>query len=818
MKYKLYKEKAERKDNSGEKRIELHMRTNMSQYDGVPSAGTLISRAAQFGHKAVTVTDNGVVQAFPGAYRSAREMAENGKPIKIIYGMEANFYYQSPEEHFNIVLLAKNYTGLKNLYKLVSWSHIENLHDKTPYITKEKLSEFRKGIIVGDSGVTGELYRAISNEKPFDELCKIARFYDYLEIHPVDVVLSFDKSGLDAETIRKITHTVIHIGEELNIPVCATGNASFCDPEDEIYRRILRHGNGCETADDSAPLFLRTTEEMLSEFAYLGEEKSQEVVVTNPNRIADMVDDLQPITLGLYPPYIDGADEELKSCVYLRAKDIYGDPLPKIVNDRIELELKSIIDYDFAVYYVIAKRLVEDSEAHGYHVGSRGSVGSSLVAFLAGITEVNPLPPHYICPKCKHTEFFTDGTVGSGYDFPAKNCPVCAEKMKDDGHKIPFESFASLYGDKVPDIDLNFASEYQQSAQNYLRSMFGEDHVFFASTVSTFSDRHALPLIHKYAQDKNLSLSEKEVILLTQGISGAKRTTGCHPGGLLIVPDEFDAEDFTPLQYIANDKENGKISSHFDFHDIRDTCLKMDILGHNVQDMIHHLEKNTGVKIDDIPMNDPAVYSLFTSPDALGVTAEEIDCDTGTLSLPELGTPFVRQMLKICQPKNFSELIKISALSHGTNVWTDNAQDLIKEGICSISEVVATRDDVMNDLTDKEIDIKTAFRIMEIVRKGKGNRMLKDEHIIMMREHGMPQWYIDSLKKIRYMFPKAHAAAYMTNAVRLGWYKLYYPNEYYQTYMDVCKNCLDDEEIGAILKEAKCRGVKVCTHFENSKI
>lgn len=810
LKYSLYKPGIGKKDVADEKRVELHTHTKMSAMEGVSSPEALISRAAEFGHKAIAVTDNCVVQAFPEAYRVAEQLANKGTHIKVIYGMEAIIYDDESNLQSHVVLLAKSQKGLKNLYKLVSWSHLENLNKNTPCVTKEKLTELRDGLFVGCC-TSGELFQAVLDEKPREMLRNIAAFYDYLEIQPTDTFLSVfenDKT-ITQEQLIEYNGVAVDLGEELHIPVCASGNVYFCDPEDEVYRRILMHGCGRKDADVQAPLYLRTTEEMLDAFSYLGEKKAYEVVVSNPGRIADSIDFIQPVPKGVFWPKIDGSDDELQECVRSRAKKLYGNPLPDVVSDRLECELKTIIENGFSVIYVIAKRLVEDSEARGYHVGSRGSAGSSLVAFLAGITEVNPLPPHYVCLNCGHTEFFADGTVGSGFDLPDKVCPICSSKMKGDGHNIPFETFAGLNGNKVPDIDLNFAGEYKTFAQNRLRSMFGRNHVFFAGTISTMSERTASQYVDLYVRDHNLTIREEETSLLARGLTGIKRSAGRHPCGLMIVPAGFEAEDFTPLQYCDGDGECKEITTHFNFCDLCNSCLKVDILGYAVCDMIRRLEKDTGVKVGDIPMNDPAVYSLFTSPNALGVTAGEIDCNTGTLSLPELSTPLALQILERCKPESFSDLIKISGLSHGDGVWFGNARELIEEGVCTLKDVAAARDDIMIYLMEKGLDKETAFRIMEITRKGRSGQLFTDELVNRMRDKNIPEWYIDSLKKIRYVFPKAHTAAAVINAVRLGWYKLYYPKEYYNTCFSIRGEHMNEEEAAAIAKEARCRGVDV---------
>lgn len=679
-------------------------------------------------------------------------------------------------------IYAQNQTGLKHLYQLITDSHIEHLYGN-PRILKSLLLEKREGLIVGSACSSGELYNAVVRHKSEKEIEKILELYDFIEIMPLENNMYLVESGelKSVEELKEINKKLVKLGEQYDKPVVATGDVHMLDANDAIYRTIIKYSQGYGRKSKSERLHFRTTDEMLEEFSYLGKDKAYEVVVTNSNLIADIFEDIKPIPDETYPPRIEGSDKELRSMCYEKARRIYGEPLPDIVVKRLERELNSIIGNGYAVMYIIANKLVAKSLSDGYLVGSRGSVGSSFAATMSDITEVNPLPAHYVCPNpdCKHSEFFAIGEWGSGVDLPPKKCPDCGTQMIKDGHDIPFEVFLGFEGDKEPDIDLNFSGTYQPTIHKYTEELFGEGYTFRAGTIGTVKDKTAYGYVKKYSEEQFLDMTAAEMDWLSKGCTGVKRTSGQHPGGVMVVPDYKDIHDFTPVQYPANDKECGVKTTHFDYHSISGRILKLDILGHDGPTIIRMLEDMTGIKITDIPLDDPETMSLFTSTKALGVTEEDIGTPVGSLAIPEFGTKFTRQMLIDTKPTTFAALVRISGLSHGTDVWVNNAQDLVRANVIGIKDVISTRDDIMNYLIFKGLRPKLAFTIMENVRKGRG---LKPEFIEEMKANNVPDWYIGSCQKIKYMFPKAHAVAYVMTSFRIAYCKVNYPEAFYATY------------------------------------
>ena len=999
--------KIERMDTAEEKRVELHMHTTMSSMDAVTAASKIVERAAKFGHKAVAITDHGVVQAFPDAQIAAKKnnikviygvegyLADNGTPI-VINGHEESFddeyvvfdiettgfsskndkiieigavklkdgeivdsfstfvdpkvnipykiteltsitqnmvngqptidevlpkfmefvgdsvlvahnaafdvgfikknlidmgktlknpvmdtvplaRYLYPdlkkvklnlvakhlgislENHHravddakataeilkfsfkkmkeemdihdvktlnekylsnidvkklplhHIIILAKNQTGIKNLYKLVSMAHLDYFA-RRPRLPKSIITEYREGLIIGSACEAGQLYKAVLEGKTDGELKEIASFYDYLEIQPIQNNEFLIRKGnvKDEDELRELNRKIYDLGKEMDKPVVATCDCHFLDPNDEVFRRIIMAGQGYGDADNQPPLYFRTTNEMMKEFEYLGEEVCREVVIENTQKIADMVEAVKPIPDETFPPKIEGAEEEIRNMTMNKVHSIYGENLPEVVQKRLDKELNSIINNGYAVLYLIAQKLVAKSLEDGYLVGSRGSVGSSFVATMSDITEVNGLPPHYVCPNCKKSEFFLDGSISSGADLPDKNCPDCGAKYIKDGHDIPFETFLGFEGDKEPDIDLNFSGEYQAVVHKYTEVLFGKGYVFKAGTIGTVAEKTAYGFVKKYLQERGLVVSQAEIERLTIGCTGIKRTSGQHPGGIMVVPNDNEIYNFCPIQHPADDVNTDIITTHFDYHSISGRLLKLDILGHDDPTVLRMLQDLTGLDPKTIPLNDPKVISLFTSPDALGVTKEELGCEVGSYGLPEFGTKFVRQMLVDTQPKSFADLVRISGLSHGTDVWLNNAQYFIKEGYTTLKDCIATRDDIMVYLMYKDLPPKTAFTIMEKVRKGKG---LSEDDEALMREKNVPDWYIESCKRIKYMFPKGHAVAYVMMAVRIAYYKVYYPEAYYTTYFTVRADdfdadliCKGEEAIKAKMEELNSLG------------
>ncbi|MEW9667671.1 PolC-type DNA polymerase III [Ammoniphilus sp. 3BR4] len=718
-------------------------------------------------------------------------------------GSNGDWMRQRP---FHSIILVKNQVGLRNLYILVSKAHTEYFH-RVPRIPRSELIKHREGLIIGSGCERGELFETVM-QKSIDEAEEVAKFYDYLEIQPTYYNLHLIEKELvkDEEALQDINRKIMDLGRKLGKPVVATGNVHYLERHEKIYRQILIRslGGASMLKPDKLPdAHFSTTNEFLEEFRYLGEDQAYAAVVAGPRQVNEWIEEVKPIPDKLFTPKIDGANEDTEVMSFERAKSIYGDPLPDLVQKRLEKELNSIIGHGFAVIYLISHKLVKKSLDDGYLVGSRGSVGSSFVATMMEITEVNPLPPHYVCPSCKHSEFIEDGSVACGYDLPDKQCPQCGAEYNKDGHDIPFETFLGFKGDKVPDIDLNFSGEYQPRAHNYTKVLFGPDYVYRAGTIGTVADKTAYGFVKKFEEEKGLQLKNTEILRLASGCTGVKRTTGQHPGGIIVVPDYTDIYDFSPIQFPADDKESEWKTTHFDFHSIHDNLLKLDILGHDDPTAIRMLQDLTGLDPKKIPTDDKQVMALFSSTESLGVTTEQIRTNTGTLGIPEFGTKFVRQMLEDTKPSTFAELVQISGLSHGTDVWLNNAQELIRKGTCTLKEVIGCRDDIMVYLMYKGLEPSVAFKIMESVRKGKGLTPEMEED---MKQNNVPDWYIWSCKQIKYMFPKAHATAYVLMAVRIAYFKVHYPLEYYATYFTVRA---DDFDIPVMVKGSPAIRAKI---------
>ena len=715
----------------------------------------------------------------------------------------------------HIILLAKNKAGLKNLYQLISLSNLKYFK-RVPIIPKSELIAHREGLIIGSACEAGELFRAVADHKDWEELKRIASFYDYLEIQPIcnNRFMLREGAARSEEELRDFNRTIVRLGEELGKRVVATGDVHFQEPEDEVYRHILLASKKFPDANAPLPIYFRTTDEMLREFEYLGKEKAYEVVVTNTRAIADQIENIELLPKGkLFPPRLENSREDLNRLVWDKVHELYGDEPPKLIKDRLDIELGGILGkYD--VVYMSAQKLVQRSLECGYLVGSRGSVGSSLVAYMSGITEVNSLPPHYRCPKCRHSEFITDGSYGCGADMPDKNCPECGTKYVKDGFDIPFETFLGFGGGKVPDIDLNFSGEYQARAHRHAIEMFGETQVFRAGTIGTLAEKTAFGFVKKYLEENGIQSGAAEIDRLTAGCVGVRRTTGQHPGGLVVVPDDLEIEDFCPVQHPADAEDSDTITTHFEYHCMEDNLLKLDMLGHDDPTMIRMLEDLTGVNARQIPLDDPDTMSIFTSSKVLGFENDDLLGPTGAVAIPEFNTRFTRQMLIDTQPKDFNTLVRLSGFSHGTDVWLGNARELIVSGTASVLETVGCRDDIMLYLISMGLDPKMSFKIMEAVRKGKVKKGgFQDGWVEAMQEHDVPEWYIESLAKIGYLFPKAHAVAYVMMAFRIAWFKVHEPLAFYATFFTVRAKAFDAEYCCAGLDAVK----RKIREIENNK-
>ena len=794
-----------RKDTAdGEKRVELHLHTIMSNMDALTNTEAAIRQAAAWGHRAIAITDHGCCQSFTDALHTVENkkkppiVAGTEEKIKVLYGCEG--YYindicgDSGEEErlpiqkilagrvHHIIVFAKNQLGLRNLYELISRSNLDYFK-RVPRMPRSEMLRLREGLIIGSACEAGELFQAMLEGKPEEELEQIASFYDFLEIQPLsNNAFMLDKGIVkDKEELRQFNRRIVQLGEKLGKPVVATGDVHFLNPEDEIFRHILLATKGFDDCDRDNPLYFRTTGEMLREFSYLGEEKAYEVVVTNPNLIADMCDEVRPVPHNLFAPKIENSVEDLKALVYGKMHKLYGENPPELIRTRIETELNDIITCHYDVIYMSAQKLVQNSLEHGYLVGSRGSVGSSIVAYMSGITEVNSFPPHYRCPNeaCKYTTFDVPAGYGCGADLPDAVCPKCGTPYAKEGFNIPFETFLGFGGDKVPDIDLNFSGEYQANAHAYCTEMFGKAHVFRAGTVGTVAEKTAYGYVKKYLSERGKMATSAEVNRLASGCVGVRRTTGQHPGGLVVIPQENEIWDFCPVQHPADDPHSDQITTHFEYHAMEENLLKLDMLGHDDPTMIRMMEDMTGVDATTISLDDKDTMSIFTSSEVLGYEDDKLLGPTGAVGVPEFNTRFTRGVLLDTKPDKFDFLVRISGYTHGTDVWLGNAKDLIVSGTARVDQTIGCRDDIMLYLISCGLPEKRAFKIMESVRKGRG---LPDGAEEEMRAAGVPDWYIGSCKKIKYLFPKAHAVAYVMMAFRIAWFKVNYPLAFYSAY------------------------------------
>ncbi len=788
-----------RQDDAEHKRVELHLHTNMSAEDGVSDVKKLIATAARWGHGAVAITDHGVVHCFPDANAAAKK-----HKIKVLYGVEGYLCddvtaRNASERLRHITVLAKNQTGLTNLYRLVSESHLHCFYKKPRY-DKALLARLRDGLLIGSACERGELFQAVVRGEDDDTLCEIARFYDYLEIMPIcnNAFMLYNGAAESEQQLRDFNVKVLDIGEKLGIPVVATGDVHFCEPEEETAREVLHRKY--PKSQVPQPFYLKTTDEMLAEFAYLGEDKAYAVVVENPNAIADAIEHVSPIKSGEFFPVIEGDKEDLRRMTREGIQRYYGDKLPPMLQERVDKELNSIIDHGYAVIYVSAQRLVARSVECGYQVGSRGSVGSSIVAFLAGISEVNALPAHYRCERCQSWEFPEDSGAACGPDLPDKLCPHCGAPYVKDGYDISFAIFLGFEADKKPDIDLNFSGAYQAEAHKHTLEMFGDNNVYKAGTIGTIKERMGLMFVGEYLDIYGKSMTRVEQEKLAAGLEGVRRSTGQHPGGVLILPDGMDINEFCPVQYPANKVGDNMVISHFDYHSIEENLLKLDILGHDNPTILKMLADLTGVSNEEVPLGAPEVLQMFTDSSVLGYSKDELLGPSGAVAVPEFGTNFVRGMLMTAKPTSFDDLLRISGLSHGEMVWKNNAEDLIKSGTCTLKNVVGTRDDILHTLMQRGMEAKTAFNIMESVRKGRGFNAEQEQAMVAC---DTPRWYIESCRAIKYLFPKAHAVAYVMAAFRIAWYKVHYPLAFYSSYFSIRAKTFDIDTMTNGLDEVR---------------